>query len=475
VAAGEVVWIGVEPLGERDGRVALYLTDHVQRLRPPAHAAQTPAIGGRAGEILAYLRQHGASFFAAIHQGTGQGFPQETVDALWDLVWQGLVTNDTLHALRAYVRTEEKRQARRSRPTPFRSRRLVPRAAEGRWSIVDTPEPTRTSPTEWGAALAQQLLTRHGIVTRETVASEAVAGGFQTVYQVLRAMEDAGRIRRGYFVAGLGGAQFALPPALDLLRSMREPPEEPRTAVLAATDPANPYGTILKWPSTAEGGEGSTAQEPRADSDGGRRPTRTVGALVILVDGFAAAYLRRGERELLLFGPDAEPQRSRRIREVARMLRHLAATREEGRRGMLLAEINGVAAAAHPAARLFLEEGFATTAMGLQMRSARIRPSGFMASGEPATGGISIAGSGTGGTPMPENTREDGRTPPRTETSDTERDRVRSSNDEDQALEREGIESEHNRGYDEATRGRTQDVDPDSAESDVDRDDMLTE
>jgi ATP-dependent Lhr-like helicase len=475
MAAGEVVWVGVEPLGERDGRVALYLTDHLHRLRAP-QAVEPDVPGGRAGDIASYLRQQGASFFAAIHQGTGQGFPQETVDALWDLVWKGLVTNDTLHALRAYVRSEEKRPARRGRPLPFRSRRVVPRAAEGRWSIVETPRPTRTSTTEWGAALAQQLLTRHGIVTRETVASEAVAGGFSAVYQVLRAMEDAGRIRRGYFVAGLGGAQFALPPALDLLRSLREPAEERKTAVLAATDPGNPYGTILKWPDAGDGDLGAAAQGGRgADADTAGRPTRIVGALVILVDGFAAAYLRRGERELLLFGADAEPQRSQRLREVARMLRQLGTAREEGRRGMLIAEINGVAAATHPAARLFIEEGFATTAMGLQLRSDRLRPAGFAGPDPSSRAGTSIAGQEAGGTSMADNTRDDISTPPRNETSDDERGRVRSSNDRDQALEREGIEPKHNRGYDDATQGGRQDVDPDSAESDVDRDDSLTE
>jgi ATP-dependent Lhr-like helicase len=386
MAAGEVVWVGVEPLGEHDGRIALFLTDHVARLRAPT---PPPELKGRAADILEYLRDHGASFFAAIHQGTGQGFPQETVDALWELVWAGLITNDTLHPLRAYVRTEDKRTPRRGRPMPFRSRRLVPPTAEGRWSVVETAasvpagkRPSTTAATEWAAALAQQLLTRHGVVTRETVASEAVAGGFSAVYDVLKAMEEAGRIRRGYFVSGLGGAQFALPAALDLLRSLREPPEEPRTVVLAATDPANPYGAIVKWPVIGTGAGASEAGGPTGRDavqslDGARGPTRTAGSLVILVDGFAAAYIRRGERELLLFAPDAEPQRSRIQREVARMLMHLAAAREEGRRGMLIAEINGTAATSHPASRVFIEAGFATTAMGLQARTERLRPRGY--------------------------------------------------------------------------------------------------
>ena len=351
MAAGEVVWVGVEPLGDRDGRIALYLTDHFATLkgpvtrRPDDKSHATPR--GRSADILEYLREHGASFFAAIHQGTGEGFPQETVDALWDLVWQGLVTNDTLHALRALIRPSDTRSSRRTRGPAFRSRRLVPPTAEGRWSAVNHAAATKTSATEWTAALAQQLLTRHGIVTRETTASEGIAGGFSGVYRVLKAMEDAGRVRRGYFVAGLGGAQFALPAALDQLRSLREPPEEPRAVIMAATDPANPYGSTIKWP----------------EREGGGGPTRTAGALVVLVDGFLAAYLRRGERELLLFAPADEPQRSRLIRTAARALAELSAPR-----GMFLSEIDGAPATTHRAAPLFVETGFALTAMGLQRR-----------------------------------------------------------------------------------------------------------
>ena len=459
MAAGEVVWVGVEPIGERDGRVALYLTDHLARLRPPRAQGQGGAGSdavppdGRAADIVEYLRRRGASFFGAIHDGVGGGFPQETVDALWDLVWKGLVTNDTLHALRAYTKSDDRRASRRRQSTPFRSRRLVPPTAEGRWSLVDAPKTTTRAATDWAAAMAQQLLSRHGIVTREAVAAEAVAGGFAAVYQVLRAMEEAGRIRRGYFVAGLGAAQFAMPAALDLLRSHRDAPDEPRTVVLAATDPANPYGASLRWPATAQ-------------ADAGRGATRTVGSLVILVDGAAAAYVRRGERELLLFLPDAEPQRSRMGREVARMLLRLAAQREESRRGMLIAEIDGQAASQHPAARLFIEEGFAATAMGLQARTDRLRPRGY---------GTGVAPGHGGGQRMAD-----------MKTREQEHQRVRSSNDHDQAMERQGEEAPHNTGYDEAADGRRaplpndalgmgDDVDPDSAQADVDRDDSLTD
>ncbi len=356
----------------------------MMRDRAPMHAARIliggatgPAlrdgdVKGRAHDILTYLQQRGASFFGAIHQETGGGFPQETVDAIWELVWKGLVTNDTLPALRAYGRTEDGGGRRRISSAPgVRSRRLVPPSAEGRWSLVESPRATRSAATEWAAAMAHQLLARPGIVTRETVAAEAVAGGFSAVYQALKAMEDRGRIRRGYFVTGLGAAQFATPEALDTLRSLREPPDEPKTVAIAATDPANPYGAVVKWPVIAGSKEQDPAYEKErisAGAEAGRGPTRTVGSIVILVDGSAAAYLRRGERELLLFLPEAEPQRSRVGREAARMLRLVAAAREEGRRGMLIEEINGAPATAHPAARLFVDEGFASTGMGLQAR-----------------------------------------------------------------------------------------------------------
>jgi len=364
MAAGEVVWAGVESLGERDGRVALYLTDHMPRLRPPSLPGSN--VEGRAADILSYLRSHGASFFSALHEGSGGGFPGETVTALWGLVWKGLVTNDTLHALRAYVSETTTKPPKRGRPAPFRSRRLVPPTAEGRWSIVDAPRATKSSATEFSAAIANQLLARHGVVTRETIAHEPVAGGFSIVYQVLKAMEDAGRVRRGYFVAGLGAAQFAMPAALDLLRSLRDTPETFKAHLLSATDPASPYGSLVKWPGPAWTEDGT--------NDGSRGPTRTAGALVILIDGYAGAYLRRGERELLLFMPSAEPIRSHATQAVARSLVHWSASREEGRRGMLLAEIDGVPASTHPAARIFVKEGFLATAMGLQLKPPRPSP-----------------------------------------------------------------------------------------------------
>ena len=371
MAAGEVAWVGLERLGERDGRIALYLTDHLTRLRPPV--AAPPKLEGRVEAVRDYLASNGASFFAAIREGTGQGFPADTVEALWELVWMGLVTNDTLHPLRTYTGAGESRRERRPSPGKFRSRRSSPRTSEGRWSLVETVAATPATATEWGAATAHQLLTRYGIVTRETVSPEAIAGGFSAVYQVLRAMEDAGRIRRGYFVAHLGGAQFAMPAALDLLRSHREPPETAQAVVLAATDPANPYGTLLKWPEMSA----LPAEAPSAKAgDVGRGATRTVGALVVLVDGLAAGYLRRGERDLLLALPDTEPARSRVAQALVRALVRLALARPDGQRGMFLETINGTRAGVHPAARWFVAEGFVVGAEGLQYRAPRIALAG---------------------------------------------------------------------------------------------------
>jgi ATP-dependent Lhr-like helicase len=354
-AAGEVVWCGLEPLGDRDGRLGLYLSDQISRLRRPVAAG---VVEPRERKILEHLAEHGASFFAAVHDAAGGGYPGDTVDALWDLVWKGIVTNDTFHALRAFTRPPERR---RKRPAPaasakagppggrpFRSRRASPPSAEGRWSLVEARiAASSVTTTEWSTALAQQLLSRYGVLTREVAAAEGIAGGFSAVYDVLKAMEDAGRIRRGYFVGGVGATQFALPPALDLLRSLREPPDEPEVVLLAATDPANPYGTILGWPA-----ESGTAEPARG-------PTRTVGSLVILVNGALAAYISRGGRQLQVSLPEDEPARSTSARALSHRLAGL---------GLLIGEINGVAAPGHPLAPFLMEAGFSPSAMGFHIR-----------------------------------------------------------------------------------------------------------
>jgi ATP-dependent Lhr-like helicase len=358
-AAGEVVWVGVEPLGERDGRVALYLADHLPRLLPPERSQSGTEPAERERAILDLLRLRGASFFAPLHEAAGGGYPAETVDALWALVWRGLVTNDTFHALRGYTRARlTRRQMRRTRPVHgFRSRRLAPQSAEGRWTLVRGIPKDRPTTTKWAASVTHQLLARHGVLTREALNVESVPGGFGVVYPVLKQMEDTGRIRRGYFVAGLGATQFALPGALDLLRSLRDRPEEEtlETVLLSATDPANPYGTTLKWP-------GSSADAARS----GRAPTRSVGAMVVLVSGRLAAYLSRGDRQLTMYLPDSEPERGRHASAVARALVERARSPVDAPRGMLIEEIDGAAATSHPMARQFVDAGFVASAMGLQ-------------------------------------------------------------------------------------------------------------
>jgi ATP-dependent Lhr-like helicase len=363
VAAGEVLWVGVEPLGGRDGRIALYLTDHLTQLLRPSGARLDPSPpSDRAQTVLEALRAQGASFFGPIHQAAGGGFPRDTLAALWELVWKGLVTNDTFRVLRAF--TEPQQPDRRSRRLAlggqsFRSRRTVPAAAEGRWSLVVSRTLGAPTPTEWSAATAQQLLSRYGLVTRDVAQAEGVPGGFSSLYEVFKSMEGSGRARRGYFVSGVGAAQFALPPVLDLLRSLREVPESPEVAVLAATDPANPYGTLLRWPAP----EGAVL----------RGFSRSAGSQVVLVDGALSAYLWRGGRQLWVWLPEGEPERGRGARAVASALGTIAARGlAERRGGMLLEEVNGAPATESPLALYLAEAGFTASSLGFHLRRSAL-------------------------------------------------------------------------------------------------------
>jgi ATP-dependent Lhr-like helicase len=372
IAAGEVMWVGVEPLGDRNGRVALYLADHLRELFR-ARVSDEP-LDARETAMLTALQSHGASFFGPLHEAAGAGYPRESVDALWNLVWRGLVTNDTFHALRAFTHAAPpSRRGRRAAAAPFRSRRLAPASAEGRWTLVpaaadEGKKAAVKANTARAAAITQQLLARHGVLTREAVAAEVIPGGFGAVYPVLKALDESGRVRRGYFVAGLGATQFALPGALDLLRSLRDPrtDEGPEVVVLSATDPANPYGAALPWPS-------SGAREQ------GRGATRTIGATVILVDGRLAGYLARGDRLLLTWLPDAEPDRTRTGKALASVLIDRARTglrpgSDQGGdspRGMLIEEIDGAPPDHHPLAPFLTKHGFIGGAMGLQATFVR--------------------------------------------------------------------------------------------------------
>ncbi|MCU1226289.1 MAG: putative ATP-dependent helicase lhr [Edaphobacter sp.] len=362
IAAGEVVWVGLEPLGERDGRVGLYLAERLASLWPPKTGGSEEPLSERESAIVAYLQARGASFFQDLHDGVGGGYPGETLEALWGLVWKGLLTNDGMAALRAYCErpNSSRKPARRVHQqtrAEFRSRRTTPPTAQGRWALQGAAFAEDRSGTAWSHAIAQQLLNRYGVVFRETAHAENLPGGFSAVYDVLKALEESGKVRRGYFAADLGATQFAMPAAVDLLRSLRVQQGQDRTEMLqlAATDPANPYGALLRWP---------------AAPDAGSSLTRSVGAKVILCDGALVAYLRRGNPNIQAFLPEEEPQRSNVARSLAEFLVKQVQSLEEehGRGGMLIATVNGVAVAEHWMARILLDAGFAAGAMGFNVR-----------------------------------------------------------------------------------------------------------
>ena len=361
IAAGEVVWCGLEAIGEKDGRVALYLAEKLPLLWPvraEQGIAETPT-SERERAVVEYLRGHGASFFQELHDGTGGGYPGETIDSIWNLVWRGLLRNDALQALRAYCdRSSQASQGRNAKPvrrvhqqTGFRSRRTTPPTVQGRWALNTIAFAEERSGTEWSHAIAQQLLARYGVVFRETAHAEGLPGGFSAVYDVLKALEESGKVRRGYFAADLGATQFAMPAAVDLLRSLRvkHDGDKSEMLMLAATDPANPYGTLLKWPA---GGDATSSL------------TRSVGARVILCDGSLIAYLRRSNPNIQVFLPEEEPARG----QAAKALADFLVERAQMEGGMLLTGVNGSSVQEHWTARVWLEAGFVAAPMGFNVR-----------------------------------------------------------------------------------------------------------
>jgi ATP-dependent helicase Lhr and Lhr-like helicase len=367
LAAGEVVWAGVEPVGERDGRIALYHASSLARLYPPRELRPGRSeCSARAQGIVQFLGERGASFFAEIHAAYGGGFPGETLDALWELVWSGFLTNDSLEPLRQWMRPPDSRHAGHpeiagSLPgSPEYLRRVPARGAgggpgQGRWSLIESRIPSVLTATEWSANIAQQLLLRHGIVTRETALAENIPGGYQTIYPALKIMEEGGRIRRGMFVAALGASQFAVPAAVELLRSLRIDPPAPEAMHLAASDPANPYGTVLPWPRQEDASEKLAMARVR-------------GASVILIDGHLAAFFRRRASAVRVFLPGADPERSAFARALAKKLAEVAARRLNRGSGLLIDRINGAPARRHFLAAFLEVAGFADTALGFQMR-----------------------------------------------------------------------------------------------------------
>ncbi len=340
-ASGEIVWVGLGPLGSDDGRVALFFRDRVAALAPQAGAE--PPDGPVHRALRHHLAERGASFWPELVRAAGTAEETVVLAALWDLVWAAEVTNDTLAALRAFLLRRPSR-ARQARPRPGTLRHTGPPAGQGRWSLVEPllrPAPTAT---EVAHARALQLLDRHGVVTREAVLAEGTPGGFAAVYGVLKAMEEAGRVRRGYFVAGQGAAQFGLPGAVERLRDLREPSDAagPAPVVLAATDPAQPYGAALPWP------------------EGPGRPARVAGAFVVLIGGRPYAYLERGARSLVTLAP-AEGD--------APWADALVSLVKDGRlRRIELHRVDGLPAHETPIARRLLEAGFVEGYRGLIFR-----------------------------------------------------------------------------------------------------------
>lgn len=281
---GALAWVGSGALGGDDGRVRLYFRDRARLLGGAWGAAAEPPTGTLHDSLRSGLGSRGASFWSDLVTMAGTADEALLLGALWDLVWAGEVTNDTFAPLRVPRRAGHRRRSgRRARPGAGRLTRLGPPAGSGRWSLVEPLLDPAVTATEAAHALALQLLERHGVVTREAVRAEGVAGGFAAVYPVLRAAEEAGRARRGWFVAGLGAAQFALPGAVERLRGERSQGEAPATILLAATDPAQPYGAALAWP------------------DVSGRPARTAGAYLVLTGGEPAVFIERGGRSLLTF------------------------------------------------------------------------------------------------------------------------------------------------------------------------------
>ncbi len=298
---------------------------------------------------------------AAIHQASGGGFPTETADALWELVWAGLVTNDTFHPVRALLtkRDNEKQRTSHEYLPPgspgflqrLRARRGSDGASQGRWSLVEQRVVARANASEWSAAVAQQMLVRNGIVMRETAAAENVRGGYPAVYPALKTMEENGWVRRGMFVASMGAAQFATAAAVDMLRSLRRPAERTETVHLAASDPAD-YEGLLPW------------LENRSDHN----MARAGGASVVLANGKLVAFLRRRNPAIRVFLPEEEPERSQVARDLARRLAEIGIRRQARRSGLLIETINDAGAHGHFLARFLEENGFVLTASGYQLR-----------------------------------------------------------------------------------------------------------
>ncbi len=356
---GRVVWIGCSAIGDADGRVALYRRERIALHRtsePGPVEGDEPSPLAR--EIADRLAERGASFFAEIVQACPGAGADALGTALWELVWQGLVTNDTfapLRASRARVGAGT-RASGRLRPSSRPGRHAPPDASSGRWCLVAPLLARAPSATECLHQRTLSLLARHGIVSRESLAIESERGGFGAIYPVLRELEEVGRVRRGHFSEGVTSAQFALPGAVDRLRAARERPASPVAILLPSLDPAQPYGAALTWP------EGT-----------GGRPRRAVGTSVVLVDGRAILFVESGGRQVLCFdgvGVSATENEA----ALLAALRELAANVGRlGVRRLAVLRVDGEPALLSGRAPLFLRSGFRASDRGLEVDRLPLR------------------------------------------------------------------------------------------------------
>ncbi|MGY1672030.1 ATP-dependent helicase [Geodermatophilus sp. SYSU D00710] len=386
-SAGEVLWAGAGGLPGGDGWVSLVPADLAPLLLPDV--VEPPEEGGVAFAVLEQLAAGQAVFFRGLSDLVGSTDDTALADVVWDLVWAGLLTNDTLAPLRTRLagggthkrapappraRVDRTRYGRPRLGRPAMPTRTGPPTVAGRWSRLPEREP---NPTRRTTARAEALLERHGVLTRGAVMAEQVPGGFSAVYPVLRAFEENNRARRGYFVETLGAAQFGTPGSVDRLRAFASPDRAPEGAVvLAATDPANVYGAALPWPERGGPADGDPADPPAAQvavdvgegtgaggrRGGGHRAGRKAGALVVLVDGGLVLYVERGGKSLLSFTEDEQT-----LKEAATALSGAVAAGALGR--MVVQKADG--ASVHqdtPLSSALQAAGFAATPRGLRLR-----------------------------------------------------------------------------------------------------------
>ncbi|NEM08237.1 ATP-dependent helicase [Geodermatophilus normandii] len=380
-SAGEVLWAGAGGLPGGDGWVSLVPADLAPLLLPDP--VELPEEGGVGFAVLEQLGSGQAVFFRGLSDLVGATDDTALADVVWDLVWAGLLTNDTLAPLRTrlagggtHKRAPAPPRARVDRPRYGRARlgrpamptRTGPPTVAGRWSRLPERE---ANPTRRTTARAEALLERHGVLTRGAVMAEQVPGGFSAVYPVLRAFEENNRARRGYFVETLGAAQFGTVGSVDRLRAFATPDRAPEGAVvLAATDPANVYGAALPWPDRSGPSDADSADQVAVDVGegtgsrraGGHRAGRKAGALVVLVDGELVLYVERGGKSLLSWTEDETT-----LKEAATALSGAVAAGALGR--MVVQKADG--ASVHedtPLSSALQAAGFAATPRGLRLR-----------------------------------------------------------------------------------------------------------